>query len=75
MGLLDASSGAHGEVCLRERGRVLGEDSSTRSFFFLNLSVCDGGAFPAAHPRFSLHGQRERACDKPGAGCTTHNGQ
>jgi hypothetical protein len=49
---------------------------STRSCFFLNLSVCDGGAFPVAHPQFSLQGQRERACDKPGAcGAPRANGR
>ena len=50
-------------------------DGSTRSFFFLNLSVRDGGAFPVAHPQY-LQGQRERACDKPGAcGAPRENGR
>jgi hypothetical protein len=50
-----------GESVSESAGAFL-RGGSIRSFFFLNLSVCDG-AFPVAHPQ-CLHGQRERALDK-----------
>lgn len=41
MGLLDASQGAHGEVCLRERIRVCTEFFLHARVFQVHLSPCD----------------------------------
>ncbi len=46
MGLLDATSGAHGDFCLRERGRFCAQKLHPGSFF-LYFSMWDG--VPPAH--------------------------